>query len=664
MIMLLFGLSACGNGGGGGGGGGGTPFTTDYRAVSFSGSEVPTADEYESNFLNLDVPGTALSNGTSGTLKYKAIESSSGSTGSGSATLTVDNYGFMNITAAGDDPVFGGITPDGSTMFAIELVQETLVDEWVELLVGVKKASGMTDADGIGDYYCAHIEFDGSDVPVALIDLTLDGSGGFTSVSLGATGTYSVSPDGSLTITPGGLGFSLQGAARQDGEVFVVHLYDELGIGPENGVFICVQDAGGHTTEDLQGNYRFGLMEMNLSASPEATVGELFFDGTVGMQAALLTNTSGLVDEPETGPLSYGVNGGFIEVAGEVPIFITSDADFFLLIAPDPTSGAVFVGTRYTPLGFPSEYFAASLGGDAISNLTGSILSINGMGKSITPDSSGTLGIRSLYDTSSMYLSETSPFMVDSEGFINVPGVGGDPAWGFVNTTAGAFVLATTDQTTDDFVNLVPGVIAGSGLTNTTATLNGIYNCAGIASSAFPDFTLDFTGDGEVSYGGSPIFYGLTDNGLLTLHEGGGFAFGMVNPNANMITFIESALTVCLKRPGSLDFDNLKGTYVYGSFEREDGAIPDLNTALGTAEITNSTDFVGEVTPTALYNSSGMIGSPSADDPAPLFLNTTSNAFELGGAGGIPVWVSDDYNMFVFGDDSGDGFFVFGIRKE
>jgi hypothetical protein len=164
-------------------------------------------------------------------------ESHSGSRTDFTGTYSVSADGEITTTATGLS--YSGIVNSNGSVFTIALTGQPQ-DSDAGILIGIKKSSGLSNATLNGTYLASMYEpywgnlYANSEGEATLYEITFDGNGNLTADVLKEsvagtrtdfTGAYSVSSEGEVTFTAGGL--SHWGIVNLDGSVFTIALTGE-----------------------------------------------------------------------------------------------------------------------------------------------------------------------------------------------------------------------------------------------------------------------------------------------------------------------------------------------------------------------------------------------------------------------------------------------------
>ncbi|RLB40179.1 MAG: hypothetical protein DRH12_10440 [Deltaproteobacteria bacterium] len=191
----------------------------DYILASY-GDEISSNDPW-SCLASLHMDGNG--NGT-----YQQLENSKNDPlESGSFTYSVGSDGVIYINAGGN--TFQGLVSGDSSYMCLTRITGTSQD--VEIMLAIKKSSGLSNASLKGEYIMADFsDSSSSNSPVSTLTvLRMDGSGNGTYRNLRSSNTdplesgsftYSVTSDGSLTIIVNGE--PLHGIAAASGNVLII----------------------------------------------------------------------------------------------------------------------------------------------------------------------------------------------------------------------------------------------------------------------------------------------------------------------------------------------------------------------------------------------------------------------------------------------------------
>ncbi|RMG97633.1 MAG: hypothetical protein D6706_08280, partial [Chloroflexi bacterium] len=290
-----------------------------------------------------------------GNFNYQELSSSTGGAlNSGSGTYSVAADGTLT-TSMGD---VGVVAADGNSFTTVDTDPS---DNAVAIFVGVKKGAGLSNAVLNGTYTVGAIKDDavnltqGGHTVANRFKVTFDGSGNFSvnviessdGSSYSDSGTYSVEPDGTLTLNFSG--YLRVGIVSVDGKTLA--FADTDATDNEVGLYYGIKNGTGLSDATLNGTYvvnlfmddRVGLVQGGDSITTRM---EIYFDGSGNTTFTEISTSTGNI---ETGSGSYSItaDGGLI-INGKFNGIVNSDGNSFTFSDTDASDNdvAFFVGLK------------------------------------------------------------------------------------------------------------------------------------------------------------------------------------------------------------------------------------------------------------------------------------------------------------------------------
>lgn len=247
------------------------------------------------------------------------------------------------------------ISSDGDVMFQLRTgITEDSGEPTRAMCIGVgvraidDTSAPMTTADVASTYIVMSIGSDSSSTWTAREEIVLDGAGNYTSTILSATyqsatqsvGTYSVSPDGSISVTDES-GSYMTGMVKPDGNMFFLVNTDPLTAG---GIFLSVgmkasSGSTGPVSSDSYTNYMLGIENIE-GYYANATYGVLDIAPDGGVAFNAISSSSGTLDanadmvtfEPDGQFTTSESNFGVGSPDGEMFVIVDTDTlqDYYM----------------------------------------------------------------------------------------------------------------------------------------------------------------------------------------------------------------------------------------------------------------------------------------------------------------------------------------------
>lgn len=257
------------------------------------------------------------------------VDSETPSNSSGSYTVASDG-----LLSAGFD--IGQLSPNADIF---SFVKATTIDD-VELIVGVKESTGMSNADLSGIYIVHSFGVDPDHYSTRIL-LDCDGVGNCTDVVLSdsngltgsGSGTYSINAIGEITYNHSS--GTLAGQLSSDGSFFILNDI-VAGGGPNYGFVVGVKQGSGYTNASLNGSYtHFSLDYMGgVIDEHSAVASNIIFDGAGNLSAVELADTDGIIDSGSftyavsaDGTLSTSVYQSVGQVSPDGSVYVVLDSD-------------------------------------------------------------------------------------------------------------------------------------------------------------------------------------------------------------------------------------------------------------------------------------------------------------------------------------------------
>jgi hypothetical protein len=252
-----------------------------------------------------------------------------------------DAQNVLTFTASSPPlDALGRLNLDGETYMVRD---NDLTDSEGALQVGIRATSGATDTTLAGDYFVAMIHSDTSQSEgyfSGTYDMNFS-SGTLTVTSLDSdqtpaidytvgTHTYSISSDGQLTVTVAASSQPLIGAARADGELFV--LADTIS-GTDNSVktiFVGIKKQSTASDASLAGTWDMG----SLCSGFEGPSSQISWDESASSMVLDSAGSGTYTDESGTFPIDIdlNVNGTFPLSAFNSVGAVTASGDLMVVV--------------------------------------------------------------------------------------------------------------------------------------------------------------------------------------------------------------------------------------------------------------------------------------------------------------------------------------------
>jgi hypothetical protein len=283
--------------------------------------------------LDLEVDGA-------GSSELTIISDSTGGSGTLSHRYSIAADGGLTVNTGSGRTEKGQLSSDGELFF---LVDTDTSDDSIGMTFGVRRSSGMTNADFNGTYMMSQLIID---QPSAnLIQITADGSGKFSYQSLtnenSGSATYAVADDGSVTTVGEANAY---GQLSYDGSVFL--FVDTSSDYPH--IAIGIRQSSGMSDTDLSGIYHTAaiIFEDNDTSLFAIARGNLISDGTGHVDVNFSDISGGGTNSSsETGSVS---NNGTVTTGYSMPGQLSWDGSLLAFPDTDPESDSntYFLGIR------------------------------------------------------------------------------------------------------------------------------------------------------------------------------------------------------------------------------------------------------------------------------------------------------------------------------
>jgi hypothetical protein len=249
----------------------------------------------------------------------------------GTYTYDLDADGSLTATLS-TGVEFSGILNAGNNIFAVADTDFGPPDFFIEMDVGIKKSTGLTDAILNGDYIGVRISgFDST----ALLSATFDGDGTGSFEFLEPFGseaptgfTYSIESDGSATFDNLSANASA-GIVREDGTVVTI-VDTDASDDDEISMIIFIKTSAGLSNATLSGDYigvSYGLF-IGEGIEEETSVASISADGAGNIAFEILSNSSGIGSSFNTAYDSEGIfNANYNVDSGDGRITISLPND-------------------------------------------------------------------------------------------------------------------------------------------------------------------------------------------------------------------------------------------------------------------------------------------------------------------------------------------------
>jgi len=251
-----------------------------------------------------NVTGTEVQN-NAGAVSSAAVTGSY-AVATGAANIT--NRG-LTITLAGSPALTANLSLDGNTLVMSQLTS----GQKPGIGVGVKQGqTGLTNQNLDGTY--AVVSYGGAATVGSVATLTFDGSGnvngsalqnnGGTLGNIPVSGTYAVSADGVLTMTPMG-GASLTGGVSADGNTLVLA---QTTAGQSPAITVGIKQ-GQSNFSNLDAHATYAVASYDGSGT-DGGLWTLAFDGSGGISGSVIGNSAGVVSSANNFAGTYAVGPG------------------------------------------------------------------------------------------------------------------------------------------------------------------------------------------------------------------------------------------------------------------------------------------------------------------------------------------------------------------